>query len=257
MATKISDGYTAMEGIVFRQTKTLNNRRMILLFSDEQGKISAGTSISENGKSKSALAMRPFTLSRFNIIENKGYFNIKSADTIKSYYKIGEDLDKFSNASYIMEFTEKLLPENVAVPKLFSLLRTYLDILEVRKKSFSTVTIAYMVKAMQISGVAPQLDKCIACAEANEPAYFHIGEGGFLCKNCAGTDRNNSFDKLLYKVNFDIVNVLNFLMDNPLKRVEKLELNPDMAKILQEIIKEYSAYHLDIGNIKSESMINM
>ena len=244
-----------MEGIVFRQTKTLNSRRMILLFSNEQGKISAGTSISEKSKSKSALAMRPFTLSHFDITENKGYFNIKSADTIKSYYKLGEDLDKFSHASYIMEFTEKLLPEHVASPKLFSLLKTYLHILEVRKRSFETLTIAYMVKAMQIGGVAPQVKKCIICGEENEPVYFNIADAGFLCKNCIEVGRNNSSDKLLYRINFDIVNVLNFLLENPLKRVEKLELAPNLATKLQEILREYTAYHLDIGNIKSEIMI--
>ena len=42
------------EGIVLRETKTSYNRRMILLFTREYGKISAGTNLGERGKSKSA-----------------------------------------------------------------------------------------------------------------------------------------------------------------------------------------------------------
>ena len=44
---------TDTEGIVLRETKTSYNRRMILLFSKDYGKISAGTSLGERSKSKS------------------------------------------------------------------------------------------------------------------------------------------------------------------------------------------------------------
>lgn len=246
-----------MEGIVFKQIKTLNSRRMILLFSNEKGKISAGTSVSEKGKSKSALAMRPFTYSRFDISENKGYFNISNAETIKSYYKIGDDLDKFANASYILEITEKMLPDEVPAPKLLSLLLSYLEILEQRNKSYKTLTLAYIVKALQIGGVAPQVKKCLHCGGENAPVFFDVKNAGFVCEKCGGTSYNNGTQTLLYRVNFDIVKVLNFFMESSLEKIKKLELNPEAAKELSKIIKEYTAYHLDIGNTKSEALLDM
>ena len=45
------DAYT--EGIVLKQTKILNGRRMLTLFSKEYGKIGAGTGIAAGGKGKS------------------------------------------------------------------------------------------------------------------------------------------------------------------------------------------------------------
>ena len=64
---------TDTEGIVLRETKTSYNRRMILLFTREYGKISAGTSLGERGKSKSSLALQHFTYGRYSIHQNKGY----------------------------------------------------------------------------------------------------------------------------------------------------------------------------------------
>ncbi|MDD4367176.1 MAG: recombination protein O N-terminal domain-containing protein, partial [Eubacteriales bacterium] len=61
--------YTDTEGIILRQTKTVNGRRMVLLFSKKYGKISAGTGISEKGRSKAALAMRPFAYGRYEIFK--------------------------------------------------------------------------------------------------------------------------------------------------------------------------------------------
>ena len=40
------------EGIVLRQRKIANNRRMIVLFTKQYGKISAGTSVNEKSRSK-------------------------------------------------------------------------------------------------------------------------------------------------------------------------------------------------------------
>ena len=43
------------EGIVLRQRKIANNRRMIVLFTKRCGKLSAGTSINEKSRSRAAL----------------------------------------------------------------------------------------------------------------------------------------------------------------------------------------------------------
>ncbi len=104
---------TDTEGIVLRQIKTSYNRRMILLFSKKYGKISAGTSIQEKGRGKSSLALRPFTYGRYELFKNRDSYNINSADVLKSYYAIGEDVDKYMNGAYVLEFTEHVLSEGV------------------------------------------------------------------------------------------------------------------------------------------------
>ena len=45
------------EGIIFRQTRMVQGRRMILLFTKEYGKISVGSNIGDKGRSKSSLAL--------------------------------------------------------------------------------------------------------------------------------------------------------------------------------------------------------
>ena len=68
--------YTETEGIILRQTKTVNGRRMILLFSKKFGKISAGSGMTEKGRSKAALAMRPFAYGRYEMYKNQERYNI-------------------------------------------------------------------------------------------------------------------------------------------------------------------------------------
>ena len=62
--------YINSEGIIFRQVKATGGRRMILLFTKKYGKISAGSNINEKGRTKSALAMRPFTYGTYELYKN-------------------------------------------------------------------------------------------------------------------------------------------------------------------------------------------
>lgn len=247
--------FTDTEGIIFRQVKTVNGRRMVLLFSKKFGKISAGTNISEKGKSKSSLAMRPFTYGRYELFKTRDTYNINSSEVIRSYYKIGEDVEKYMYCSYVLEFTEKLLQEEAPAPGIFNMILDFFDIMEKRSKKYSSLALAYQIKVLQDVGSMPQVRQCVVCGEKDEPALFSVKEGGILCKRCCLNFHDNKNDTLIYTVNFGIVNILRYILDNPLKSFENLALDDEIQKQLGRIIKSYIAYHLDIGELKSESFL--
>ena len=247
--------FTDTEGIIFRQVKTVNGRRMVLLFSKKFGKISAGANISEKGKSKSSLAMRPFTYGRYELFKTRDTYNINSSEVIRSYYKIGEDVEKYMYCSYILEFTEKLLQEEAPAPGIFNMILDFFEIMEKRSRKYSSLALAYQIKVLQDVGSMPQVKQCVVCGEKDEPALFSVKEGGIVCKRCCLNFHSNKNDTLIYTVNFGIVNILRYILDNPLKSFENLALDDEIQKQLGRIIKSYVAYHLDIGELKSESFL--
>lgn len=246
---------TDTEGIIFRQVKTVNGRRMVLLFSKKYGKISAGTSISEKGKNKSSLAMRPFTYGRYELFKNRDSYHINGTEVIKSYYRIGEDVEKYMYCSYVLEFTEKLLQEEAPAPGIFNMILDFFDIMEKRSKKYSSLILAYQIKVLQEVGSRPQVNRCVLCGEKEEPALFSIKEGGIICNRCCLNFHDNQNDTLIYNVNFAIVNILRYILDSPLKSFENLALDGEIQKRLNTIIKSYIKYHLDIGELKSESFL--
>jgi DNA repair protein RecO (recombination protein O) len=247
--------YTDTEGIIFRQVKTVNGRRMVLLFSQKYGKISAGTNISEKGKNKSSLAMRPFTYGRYELFKNRESFHINGTEVIKSYYRIGEDVEKYMYSSYVLEFTEKLLQEEAPAPGIFRMILDFFDIMEKRSKKYSSLILAYQIKVLQEVGSMPQVRQCVVCGGKEEPAFFGVKEGGVICSRCCQNIHDNKNDALIYSVNFGIVNILRYILDNPLKSFENLALDDEIQKKLSRIIKSYLSYHLDIGELKSESFL--
>lgn len=250
---------TDTEGIVLRQIKAAYGRRMILLFSKKYGKISAGSSISEKGRSKSALAMRPFTYGRYELFKNRDNYNVNAAEVLKSYYKIGEDVDKYMNSSYVLEFTEKVLPEEQPAQAMFNLILDFFSVMEERKKSHGTLVLGYEIKTLKIMGVMPELKQCVGCGKScgkeAPPVYLSIKDGGILCRDCGGRLEIPDNDTLIYPVNFGIVDILKYFADHSLRDFENLALEEKVRARLQAIVRQYAAYYLDIGELKSENFL--
>lgn len=246
--------YVDTEGIILRQTKTTGGRRMILLFSKKYGKISAGTSITEKGKSKSTLAMHPFTLGKYELYKGRDSYSINNAQTLKSFYGIGENVDKYMTSSYVLEWTEKVLPEGIANVKLLNLLIEFLTMMEDREKEYGTLILAYQIKALDILGYMPNLDSCCHCGGATSPNSFSVTAGGALCNDCKKQLALDG-EKLIYDTKFDIIEILSYINKNPLKAMEKLALNKEVLRPLLEIIREYAGYHLEVGKLKSEDFL--
>jgi len=246
---------TDTEGIVLRQVKTSYGRRMILLFSKKYGKISAGTSIGDKGRSKSSLALRPFTYGRYELFKNRDSYNINSADVIKSYYGIGEDVDKYMNGAYVLEFTEKVLQDESPMPAVFNLMTDFFELLEMREKGIGTLVLAYQIKLFKHLGVMPELEQCALCGKKDEASVFSIEDGGIICAECAQNIQNSQSHTLIYDAGFGIINILRYFTANPLKSIENIALKEDVGKRLQKLVRDYAAYHLDASDIKSEKLI--
>lgn len=212
------------EGIVIRQTKIMGGRRMVLIFTRGDGKISAGTRISESSKGGGALAIRPFAYGQYTINEkNAGTRTITQAETLDAHFALGENADRFAQASFALEFTDKVLPEEAPAPAIFDLLREYMGMLAARKHGFRLLTIAYMIKLEQEFGVFP--------------------EGG-----------SGALGELLSGVNDDILNVIAYIAAQPLIRMDTLSLESKKEDAVFGVVRRFAAEYLDVGPMKSERM---
>ena len=244
--------YTDSEGIILKQIKIVSGRRIILLFSSKYGKISAGTSINERGKNKSALALRPFTRGRYELFKNKDTYNLNGAETLQSFYSLGEDVDKYMTASYALVLTERLLPEDEPFAAMYSLLCDFLSMLEKRRKSCETLLIGYMIKALTLSGSGMQLNRCVKCGSEGPFSAISVEGGGVICKDCNCV--SEGLNPLIFELSDDIINAVQFIENHPLKSLETLALPDESERKLKRVLRSYYSYHLGIENLKSEGL---
>ena len=247
------------EGIVLRNIKTANGRSMLHIFTQRYGKISVGAGTSSKGyKSKSSLATHPFTYGSYELYKGRDTYNLNGAEVKKSFYSLSEDLDKYLAASFALELTDRVIQEDVPEPAIFSILIDFLTSMESRKNSYDTLVIAYEIKLLKALGLSPEMNLCAVCGKEN-PVKFSISDGGMICSDChkkmaekAGSDRDK---QLIYDPGFDIVNTVRYFENKPMKSFENIALEEGVSEKLKAILREYFTYHLDIGVLKSESMM--
>ncbi len=256
--------FTDTEGIVLKSIKAANGRRMIVLFTVKYGKISAGTSIGEKTRGKQAAAVKPFTYGRYELFKGRETFNINGAETIRTHYAIGSDVDKYACASYALEFTDRLLEEGQPDYRLFHLFTDFLKMLEARPKKPETLLLGYLANAMTAEGVAPDLSACASCGaeltRGNTPAVFDVPAGSILCSGCAPKPEEraaNANSALIYDLSFGKLEVLRYLFEKPLSSLEKVALDDALAEEIRGILKRYSEDHLGIGQLKSEAFMTL
>ena len=265
--------YINTQGIVLRQVKTANNIKMLMVFTRKYGIVNASTTFTQKNKAKSALAIRPFTLGNYEFYKNKEYYSYNSGEVIKSFYKLGEQIEKYMVASYILELVSKITIENQPNVRLFDLLVDTLTAVENRSKECETILIAFQLKALTNLGTRPNIESCVNCgkksnaravqkSEINEEesqsakfgrVYFDISGGGILCEDCQSKLTNNR--NLIFLPSFDIINMLYFFEKKKFDDLKKIALNPITAKELSDIIKKYYEYHLGIKGLKSEQFL--
>lgn len=232
------------EGIVLKQRKIAGNRRLIVLFSKEYGKITAGTNINERGKGKSALALRPFTYSDYDLFKSRDSYNINSASVKQSFYSIGEDIERFMTASALIDYIDSVLEEGEARPKLFALSIEALEAISEARGNYRNILYAFIVKSLKLQGVMPHLTECVNCGKTLESRpLFSVTAGGIICSDCANREKTGGV-ALIYKPSFDIVEVIDYFQKAPIKQFVKVSLKPEVEEELKVILNEYIRHYI-------------
>ena len=73
-----------------------------------------------------------------------------------------------------------------------------------------------------------------------------------ICDDCFEKSQIENQDRLIYKTEFDIVKIINYFLKAPLSAFRKVALGKDVSGRLQEIVKKYVEYYLDVRDLKSE-----
>ena len=245
---------TDTRGIVLRQVKTIGGRRMISLFTEQFGKIGAGVTVSERGKGRNAAAMSPFAYGNYELFIAHGRYHLNKGQVIKNFYRIGADVDRYMAAAYGLELCDKLLEEEVPAKDLFALTVDFLTAMEERKSRYETLLLAYKVKLLACLGALPVLDRCACCGRPGRTAVFSIPEGGLVCEDCLAGMPQDGPDALLYKVDFVILDILDFVIKNPLASLQKAAIDEGLESQINTIIDRFITYHLDPGDLKAGSV---
>lgn len=173
----------SVRGLVIRTVDVRESDRMITIFTEERGVLSALARGARSLKSKKMASTMQFCYSNF-ILELRGeYYYVKESELIESFFDIRRTIEGLALASYIAE----VLSDVTVAEAERDLLRLSLNTLYVianARHPLSKVKAAFEIRTAAILGFMPDVISCSECGERKGEFYFDI-MGGFLqCYSC-------------------------------------------------------------------------
>jgi DNA repair protein RecO (recombination protein O) len=236
-------------GIVLKGTNFGEADRILTILTERQGKIKAIAKGVRKIRSHMAGALEPFMLVDLQFHEGRSMHIVTGAVIVDDYSGIHNDLDKISQAFYIGELIDKLVPEDIHAPEVFEIAKEIFSLISAELKT--VVMRAFELKIVEAGGFKPELFNCIHCREAITPNdnYWDGVEGGLICSNCQKIERHGK------EIKDETVKLLRFFERNSLFEVNRLRLDEGVQDEVEKILINYLDNVLE-RELKSRSFIS-
>lgn len=161
--------------------------RILTFYTLEQGKLKGIAKGARRSKKRFVGNLDPLT--HINI----GYFHsdkselvrIEDASIIDAFSSLKTDIDRLSDACYLLELTSELTREGQVLPAAYHSLVAFLKLLEAG--AGAEALRFFEVKLLEQSGYLPHLTGCLSCKATfdRERLYFSSAKGGLVCRACS------------------------------------------------------------------------
>jgi DNA repair protein RecO (recombination protein O) len=169
-------------GVVLRTYKLRESDRIVVLMTEQHGKVRAVARGVRKGSSKFGGRLEPLSHIALLLNEGRELDSVSQVESIDHFRTLREDLDRMSSGISMLEAVDQIAQEREPNPKLYQMLVGALRTLAARPAPL--LVPAFYWKVLAAAGVHPQLDVCVSCDEPVGLVSFDMFEGGVLCRGC-------------------------------------------------------------------------
>ena len=169
------------QAIVIRSWKLGEADRIVSLFSREHGKLRAVAKGSRRLKSRVGARIEPLVVLNIQLWLGRDLHVISQVETIESNFELRRDLTVIQRAMSILELVDRLAHDDHEDPPLYdATIRAFRSLASSNSPLFVP---AFYLRAMQLEGFQPSLDRCRDCGATEGITGFDVRSGDVICRD--------------------------------------------------------------------------
>ncbi len=172
-----------VRGLVIRTTDIKESDRLITIFTEEEGVVTALAKGARSLKSRKMAATMQFCYSEFVLFKHSDKYQVREAELIESFFDIRKSIEGLALAGYITEVLD-----DVAVTEsereLLRLSLNSLYAISSGKYPLNKIKATFEARAVSILGFMPDVLSCSECGKRDGEFYFDIMAGALQCHSC-------------------------------------------------------------------------
>ncbi len=240
------------EGLILKKIKIGDFDSLLAVLTKEYGKINVFAKSSRKPKAKLGFHSEPGSISRIHFIpqRNRDGYLLTGATSIwkPDFLKLSRLKNKIFYQG--LNLIERLTVESIQEPKkiltLFNLAKEYFKKISserVKNKHLILYQISFTLKLLDSAGFRPNLKKCANCKkefQKGKNIYYDNESGGLICCQFAYSSSLGS-----QKISFDSLKLANYLLQEPLEKIKKLNIQKEIAEKTWKLALNHLEYCLE------------
>lgn len=242
-----------VKGLVLRTVDVSESDRMLTLYTEEMGLVSAYARGSRSLKSRKMSSTQQFCYASFMLCERSDKYWIGEAMLIESFFGIRDTLPGLALAGYIAEVLSDV---GTAEPER-DLLRLALNSLYAianGKAELWKIKAAFEARTASVIGFMPDVLACQACGEGGGEFFFDIMAGAIECRDCHKkreargelmTEAHESH--IVYQLSEGAKTALGYCLYAPIEKIFSFSIGDEDVRLFEKAAEGYLLNHLERG----------
>ncbi len=244
---------TEVKGLVIRTVDIKETDRLITIFTEEKGAVTALARGARSLKSRKMAATMQFCYGNFVLYGQGDKLWVKEAELIESFFDIRKTIEGLALSGYIAEILSDVTVEQSDTELLRLSLNTLFAISK-GKHSLSKIKAAFEIRAASILGFMPDVISCNNCDEKFGDFFFDIMGGIIECRSCrekaakAHTEHPDPHEThIVCILSEGAKTALGYCIYAPVERIFSFNISDDDMRLFARATEEYILNHLGHG----------
>lgn len=240
-----------VKGLVIRTTDVRESDRILTIFTEERGVISALASGARSLKSRKMAATMQFCYSTFVIYKRGEYYRVREAELIESFFGIRDSIEGLALAAYVAEVLSDVTVAEAERELLRLSLNTLFAISE-HKHSLDKIKAAFEMRCASVLGFMPEVISCSECGEREGDFFFDIMGGSIICYKCntqraeEHTPPENPHESHIIALLSETAKVaLGYVVHCPLEKLFSFNIPEDDMRLFSRAAEDYLLNQLE------------
>lgn len=234
-----------VRGLIIRTVDIKETDRLVTIFTEEQGAITALARGARSLKSRKLAATMQFCYGRYVLYKQGDKLWVKEAELIESFFDIRQTIEGLALANYIAEVLSDVTVEE-ADKDLLRLSLNSLYAISLGKYEAEKIKAVFEIRAVSILGFMPSVLSCHLCDEKNGDFFFDIMGGIIECRACHDkrakariehADPHESHILCILSEGAKIA--LGYAIYSPLERIFSFNISGDDMRFFAKAAEEY------------------
>ena len=173
-----------VKALVIRVVDLSEHDRLLTLFTEEYGKITAVANGSRTLKSRYLAAAQLFCYGSYVLYQRGDRYWVREVSLIESFFDLRAELSRMSLAAYICDVADDVVEENAPEKAFLRLVLNSLYATAAGRYTQAQIKAVFELRAAAVLGFCPILDGCHLCHKAEGNLYLDVMNGVLTCSEC-------------------------------------------------------------------------